>query len=131
MANSVPESARVIKRALSGDLYVVLVIILVGGASFGLGRLSMIESTRAPVEIQYEEGQLVSQGANVAKSTSRKEALLPSASGQYVASRNSTKYHFPWCAGAQRIKEENKIWFDSKEEATRAGYSPAANCDGL
>lgn len=51
--------------------------------------------------------------------------------GQLVGSKNGTKYHYPWCSGAERIKEENKIWFQSAEEAKRAGYTPAANCPGL
>jgi hypothetical protein len=29
------------------------------------------------------------------------------------------------------MKEENKIWFASKEEAKKKGYHPAGNCPGL
>lgn len=49
----------------------------------------------------------------------------------YVASKNSTKYHLPWCSGARRISEENKVWFATKEDAAAAGYTPAANCPGM
>lgn len=49
----------------------------------------------------------------------------------YVGSKNSDKYHLPDCPGASRIKEENKIWFSSEEEAESLGYTPASNCDGL
>ena len=64
------------------------------------------------------------------------EGVLPkgtatSASGSYVASKNSNKYHLPWCSGAARITEENKIWFSSKAEAEAAGYTPAGNCKGI
>ena len=51
--------------------------------------------------------------------------------GQVVASKNGTKYHFPWCSGAKTISEANKIYFNSIEEAGAAGYTPAANCKGL
>jgi methylphosphotriester-DNA--protein-cysteine methyltransferase len=51
--------------------------------------------------------------------------------GRIVASKTGAKYHLPWCSGAQTMKEENKIWFDSPEEARAAGYTPAANCKGL
>jgi hypothetical protein len=51
--------------------------------------------------------------------------------GNYVASKTGSKYHLPWCSGAQTIKEENKIWFETKEEAESRGYSPAKNCKGL
>lgn len=50
---------------------------------------------------------------------------------QYIGSKNSNVYHLPDCPGAQRIKEENKICFSSKEEAEKAGYRPAKNCPGL
>ena len=53
------------------------------------------------------------------------------AEGQYVASKNGTKYHLPWCSGAKRIGEANKIWFATKEAAEKAGYTPAANCRGI
>jgi hypothetical protein len=45
-----------------------------------------------------------------------------------VASKNGTKYHFPWCPGASQIKDENKIWFASEAAATAAGYAKAKNC---
>lgn len=52
-------------------------------------------------------------------------------SGGFVASKNGTKYYVPSCGGAGRIKEENKVWFTSKEDAEAAGYTPASNCPGL
>jgi methylphosphotriester-DNA--protein-cysteine methyltransferase len=51
--------------------------------------------------------------------------------GSFVASKSGKAYHLPWCSGAKRIKEENKIWFQTKEEAEKAGYHPAGNCEGL
>lgn len=49
----------------------------------------------------------------------------------FVASKNSDKYHYRWCAGAERIAADNKIYFADKEEAREAGYKPAGNCPGL
>jgi len=105
------------------ELYVVALIILVGFASFGLGRLSVTEEHKTPVVIKGAE-----QVVNVSGAI---EGVALSGDGRFVASKNSTKYHFPWCSGAQRIKDSNKIWFKSKEEAEQAGYTPAGNCKGL
>jgi hypothetical protein len=55
----------------------------------------------------------------------------PLTTGMYVASKNGTAYHLPTCTGAKQIKEENKIWFASKEDAELAGYKPAKNCKGI
>jgi len=43
-------------------------------------------------------------------------------------SASSKLYHFTWCSGAKRIKEENKVWFNTEAEAVAAGYSLAGNC---
>lgn len=48
--------------------------------------------------------------------------------GSYLASRSGTKYYPTGCKSANRIKEENRIWFTNKESAENAGYEPASNC---
>lgn len=53
------------------------------------------------------------------------------AGGEYVASKNGTKYYLPWCGTVKNIKEENKVWFATKADAEKAGYAPAANCKGI
>jgi len=98
-------------------------MILVAFASFGLGRLSVIEERKTPVVI---EGAKLS-----AQVVQEEDALADNLNGTLVASRNSNKYHFPWCSGATRISEANKIWFSSVEEARAKGYTPASNCKGL
>lgn len=49
----------------------------------------------------------------------------------YVASVNGSKYYHRGCGGVGRIKEENKVWFATPEEAQKAGYEPAKNCPVL
>lgn len=107
----------------SRDVFFSAVVVLVGFASFGLGRLSLLESRREPVRI---ENALVA-GIGGVKVKEEKMVL----GGQLVASKTGTKYHYPWCAGASQITEKNKIWFTSVEEARKAGYTPASNCKGL
>lgn len=62
--------------------------------------------------------------ANGDSSTPKKSAM----SGNFVASINGKAYYPATCTAAQRIKEENRIWFASKEEAEADGYKPAQNC---
>ena len=93
---------------------------MVGVVSFGLGRLSALEAVNEPILVQNGlVSATVTEGAEMTRN------------GQFVASRSGSAYHFPWCSGAQRIKEANKIWFESREEAEAAGYRPAGNCKGL
>ncbi|WP_299524042.1 Ada metal-binding domain-containing protein [uncultured Methanobrevibacter sp.] len=46
----------------------------------------------------------------------------------YVASANSDKFHTPGCKWAKKINEENKITFNSKQEAESNGYKPCNVC---
>lgn len=114
----------------------MLIILLVGTAGYGLGRLSMQSETREEVKINTPEGQRVSElpGRQTGvpfQSALQTASVHEAASGEVVGSKNGTKYHLPWCSGAQRILETNKVWFASKVEAEKAGYTPAANCPGL
>lgn len=106
-----------------GEVVLAAVIILTALASFGLGRLSALGKNKFPVRIETKNQS--------AAALSSQNPKTESAQNLFVASRNGQVYHFPWCAGAQRIKEENKIYFSSKEEAQKAGLRPAANCEGL
>ncbi|MCK4387048.1 MAG: hypothetical protein KAV41_03140 [Candidatus Pacebacteria bacterium] len=125
-------------------IFTILIIVLVAFSSFGLGRLSKIEENKTPLAI-YDNATPNYNLASITQATEGGESVevqprLPDRQapqvglingGKYVASKNSDKYHAPWCSGAKRIKEENKIWFNSKEEAEKAGYKPAGNCKGI
>jgi len=114
------------------DVFISIIIILVAFASFGLGRLSKIEDTRVPVRIENMAASIVgTKGSAMVDSTQDEKSSISTQGEIYIGSKNGSKYHFPWCSGAQRIKESNKIQFPSKEEAEKAGYTPAANCKGL
>lgn len=125
-----------IKRLGRGEAYAVTLIILVAFAGFGMGRLSKIEETRPEVVITEAFPEITGIPAMVGESGAGEENVTVGAAAEpmeknFVGSKNGSKYHYPWCPGAQQMKEENKIWFGSREEAERAGYTPAANCKGL
>ena len=122
------------KSAIRDDgVFTVAVLLLVGVTSFGLGWVSVAPeapSTQSAAVIMTKGTETSSQTALESQkmTVEGEEQALP---GKYVGSKNSTKYHLPWCSGAQRITEANKIWFRTEEEAKAAGYTPAANCPEL
>ena len=135
---SIKEIATKIKSELSTEQsFAALLIVVVGVASFGLGRLSVTEETGttpavigsaiAERTVYEEEVENLQPDTSVAVT----ETYLEEQEALYVASKNSDKYHLPWCGGAARISEANKVWFTSKAEAEAAGYTPAANCKGI
>ncbi len=94
-----------------------IIVILIGLSAFGLGRLSALDESKESVSLRYNNDLATAQEINI--------------NGTVVVSKNGSKYHYPWCAGALKMNEQNKRWYDSIEDAKGAGYSPAKNCKGL
>jgi|TARA_B100002003_G_C13956629_1_gene463567 hypothetical protein len=53
---------------------------------------------------------------------SNKEVKKTFKPGKFIASKSGAKFHAPKCDWAKRVKKKNAVWFDSKEEAKKAGY---------
>jgi len=121
---------------LKKHIFVAILIILVGLGSFGLGRLSFYKSEKVSPEILFFEETASAVISLDGVDLKNNETILNAESSIpensiVVGSKNSDKYHYPWCSGAKRISEANKITFSSIEEARKAGYTPAGNCKGL
>ncbi len=58
----------------------------------------------------------------------KKEVHIHFDPGKYVASKKRTVYHLPKCDWVRRIKRENRVWFQSTQEAKRKGYQPHEDC---
>lgn len=119
-----------LQNFLNGKWFVPTVIVLVAVIGFCLGRISGLEEKREPVRVLTNTPQL-SNSVSASANTAAVSASLETSSGQVVASKNGTKYHYSWCAGAKQIAEKNKIYFASIEDARAAGLTPASNCKGL
>jgi hypothetical protein len=123
------------------DLFVAGLIFLASVSSFGLGRLSVIWSEKQPIRFvegnvrtktsENGGGESVASPAAAPGSAKNSAAAAPSQQGKFMASKSGKAYHYPWCPSALKIKEENRVWFQTKEEAEARGYTPAANCPGL
>lgn len=129
-------------RDLPKDVFVFLLICLVGVGAFLLGRMGSMEASRkAELRILQTDasggGESVFTPVGNATSSTGGKVLSEDAQavaniqGMYVGSRNGTTYYLPWCGGVKLIHEENKIWFASKEDAQSKGYRPAGNCKGI
>lgn len=117
-----------IAKFLDSRYFIATILVLIAIISFCLGRVSGMESKRVPIKVTSESLGEVKGVSTVASSTS---VSGEPAATTVVASKNGTKYHYPWCAGAKQISDKNKITFNSIEEARAAGYTPASNCKGL
>ena len=87
--------------------------------SFLLGQMSYSMTNHE--HIVFIEGEEIDQ--------KEPDAVTVSGNKSIYASRSGTKYYYVWC-NESRIKEGNKVWFGSSEEAKSKGYEKAKNCPG-
>ncbi len=119
----------------NSDILLSILIVAISLSSFALGRYSVTEKATGTISSQQKAEVVNSMNGGsvpgVEKEVPTETSVSPQQGSEYVASKNGTKYHLPWCSGAKRIKEENKVFFQTKEEAEKAGYAPASNCKGI
>lgn len=135
--------ARRTDRWITGGIAVLLLAL-----GFIAGRWTTLSNTATPIVFQEAPGNQSSEASakelnalvvekkpsgQKETATSKSPSVQPtvkaeitSASsqnlGKFVASVNGEKYYFPDCSEVRRIKDENKIWFDSEDEAKESGY---------
>ncbi|MCA9361104.1 hypothetical protein KC845_00950 [Candidatus Kaiserbacteria bacterium] len=137
MGESIQDKFNKFKALLVEDsLFYSGLILLIGATSFGLGRLSVVDSSHivGPV-VDIEQSAMVTVSPPTAKAEVTDPinpvSSEPVSEKAYVGSKNGSKYHLLSCPGAKQIKEENKVYFSSIAEAESKGYTPAGNCKGL
>lgn len=108
------------------DILIVIIVILVGLGSFELGRLSK-EATSEGIKIEYLDSK-DNQEANVvsAQVVSKNDS---SSSKTFFASSRGSKYYTISCSAGKTIKQENRIYFTTGEEAEMAGYTLSSSCN--
>lgn len=135
--------------------YIVKSIYFIGCmiASFGLGILThahainqqdlptiSIPKQPIPIAYRYKNPQIgnfydqlpaVSSTGIVSENTEMEsvQATVPqSMSSQFVGSKTGTKYYPVGCSGINRIKEENRVYFTTEQEAMDKGYERTSTC---
>jgi hypothetical protein len=108
------EKSKILAGRAPKDALILSILVFACTLSFGFGYLAGLDAARpgdVRLDITAAEAQMTE--------------------GAVVASKSGTKYYLPSCTGVDRISGDNKVWFRSATDAAAAGYSPAANCDGL
>ncbi len=127
---SIPDFHNKIKSNIAIDsstIIVALVIIIVAIGSFVLGRISVSEK----INSDKEKVTIITDTVNNEKSVKSSLESTPqigTQNGNYVASKSGKIYYTLSCGGAKRIAEKNKIYFNTKEGAEKAGYLESKSC---
>lgn len=109
-------------KGVAGDrvgetVLIIALFVIANIASYMIGSSNNIRETVSPVIIT----------GNV-KSYDEAISSLNLSSGLVFASKNGTKFYYENCSGGKSIMTENKIWFETENEAKAAGYTLATNC---
>ena len=114
-------------KSRQAEIVLAIAVVLIAIIAFESGRISALRHFNDPLEIKYAPAS--SAGESAAINNHIPSAVKTGALDlRVVASKNSSLYHFLWCFGGQRIKEENKIIFASEHEAQNKGHKLASNC---
>lgn len=99
------------------DIFLLAIVFLIITSLLGAIRLMILRRSMAETQkIRIEENAFpISPRQNVGQA-------------YFIASINGGKYYPIGCKAANRIKEENRIWFSSDQEARELGYMPSSQC---
>ena len=61
--------------------------------------------------------------------TDNVQSIAPTNTQAFVASKTGKKYYPAGCAGINRIKPENRVYFSSEKDAQEKGYTRTATCN--
>jgi hypothetical protein len=111
---------------LGEPLFIFIGIVSWGVALGCAGILVGLEGMRPKPAIIYgafSAGAVATKGQGNSATTT-----TSTVQGAFLASKSGTKYYPAWCKSASRIKDANRVWFQSEEEAQKAGYTRAGTC---
>ena len=114
--------------------FLVLSLILIGLSGYFLGKSThRTAPVDDPITVIYPDPVKPAKIAylDVGKSTTPKKTTAPAATSNdwlYAGSKNGKTYYTKDCAGINRIKPENRVYFTTQAAAVAAGYSLSKTC---
>jgi len=104
-----------------GDaIFSVFLFLALGLTTFSLGMLYEREQLQSNREISIQKATEADLLWEEYQSQQRQ--------GDYFGSRNGTKIYTEGCSAGSRIKDENKVFFETIQQAESLGYSLSSSC---
>lgn len=111
--------------------------LLIAGSAYLIGLISNNNNKISEIQIVYPEAIAIKNSNDFGKIESSivvrddKPNKLENSNSKIVASKNGKKYYYSNCKGINRIKPENRIYFETKEQAEAKGLTLASGCKNL
>lgn len=104
-------------------------IVLVSLSAFGLGRLSVlqVQDTQASLYMIHATGTKKALDISAEVEEVKSLQQVPKIQA-FVGSKSGTVYYPAGCSGINRIKVENRVYFETIEEAVAVGRTRSSQC---
>lgn len=114
-------------------LLLIMSAILIGGSAYLIGNMNALESNLSEIQVVYPDAIAIKSDTKVEEIKSNEVSSANNqktnlATGNIVASKDGKRYYYPNCGGINRIKPENRIYFETKEQAEAKGLTLASGC---
>lgn len=88
------------------------------------------------IKINYANGNSEAEdgsapyGSSVVTPPKENNENNDASSVNYIANKNTKKFHYPYCHSVDQMKDKNKkSLYCTRDEAISQGYSPCGNCN--
>lgn len=118
-------------------ILLIISAILIAGCMYFIGNMTALESRSSEIQIIYPEAIAIQSDKNIENSKTNTEiqkdnVVKPNSNqGQIIASKNGKRYYYKNCGGVNRIKIENRIYFETEQQAEAKGLTLASGCKKL
>ena len=110
------------KVSKSNNKILVVIAVIVVIAIVGVLASGMVSTNHSSDDASVSDDS--SSSKNV-----KEDSSSSSSSSEYWASAKADKFHLPTCEWAEKISEDNKIIYQSREDAITDGKEPCGACN--
>ncbi len=137
IANYIEKIKRLGQKAIyflaQKDTLVSLIVVATGVSAFALGYYAGKDTASSSARVVFTESNKVAVLASAALAVDNESSVGDQATQNKTkttvfGSKSGTKYYYSWCKTGNRVKLENRVYFESGEQAEKAGRTIAANC---
>lgn len=83
-----------------------------------------------PVDLlPAEMAESTPETTELVNTSNNSQSIVPTNTQAFVASKTGKKYYPAGCAGINRIKSENRVYFSSEKDAQEKGYTRTTTCN--
>lgn len=116
-------------------ILLIISAILIGVSAYFIGKIQTLESRSNTIQVVYPDAIAIKKDniniPNQVDASINTTIETKLQTGKIIASKNGKRYYYESCNGINRIKPENRIYFDTKEQAEAKGLTLASGCKTL